>query len=73
MSDTYRTVTTLVRQVRENSIMIEVASRQGWQSVPRSLIHGADDFKLDRIDFSGRGQNHTFRLIEWKAEELGLA
>ncbi|ESW92971.1 hypothetical protein NKL07_22160 [Mesorhizobium sp. C280B] len=73
MSDAYRTVTALVRQVRENSIMVEVASRQGWQSIPRSLIHGADEIKLDRIDFSGHGQEHTFRLMEWKAEELGLA
>lgn len=73
MSDAYRTVTTLIRQVRSNSIMVEVASRQGWQSIPRSLISGADDIKLDRIDFSGQGKEHTFRLMEWKAEELGLA
>ena len=37
------------------------------------LIHGGDEFKIDRIICGEDGVSHTFRVMEWKAEELGLA
>lgn len=73
MSDEYRTVTALVRQVRKDSIMVDVPTRRLWQSIPRSLIHGGDEFKLDRLVCGPDGVSHTFRVMEWKAEQLGLS
>jgi hypothetical protein len=70
MPDSYRTVTAIIRQVRRASIMVE--SRRGWQPIPRSLIHGADEFRLDRLCVGDDGIEHTFRLFAWKAEEIGL-
>jgi hypothetical protein len=68
--DAYRTVTCMVRQVRNNSLMVEVPNRQGWHPIPRALMHGADELKVsqDWLD-----TERTFRVREFKAEELGLA
>lgn len=70
--DDYRLVTVKVRTVRPQSIFVDKpASRgSGEVSVPRSLIHAADDTKLDGL-FAG--EEITLRLREWKAEELGFA
>lgn len=70
MADEYRTVTAILRQRRANAIMIEHQMRPGWVSVPRSLIHGADDLKIGGY---GIDEEITFRLRDWKAEQLGLA
>ena len=72
MTDHYRTVTARLRGIRPNSVFVDrPASRgRGEISIPRSLIHGADDRAIE-----GRfvGEEITFRLAEWKAEELGFA
>lgn len=72
MTDTYRTVTTRLRGIRLASIFVDrPASRgAGEVSIPRSLIHGSDDLGIE-----GRfiGEEITFRLMEWKAEEIGFA
>lgn len=73
MSDSYRIVTAKVRQVRENSIMVEVPNRQGWHAIPRTLLRGDDDLKMDRLTVGPDGIEQTFRVLEWKAEALGLA
>jgi hypothetical protein len=74
MSDeSYRTVTAKVHQVRTNSIMVEVPNKQGWQVIGRGLLHGADAIKFDRMQRSDMGTARTFRVMDWKAEELGLA
>lgn len=74
MSDeSYRTVTAKVCQVRTNSIMVEVPSKPGWHAIGRALLHGADAIKMDRMQRSDMGQERTFRVMEWKADEMGLA
>ena len=67
--DDYRIVTATVRGVRPNSFFVDRPDGRGEVSIPRSLIHGADDRKLDGL-FAGEA--FTFRLRAWKAEELGL-
>jgi len=68
--DGYRVITTHVRKIREASIFVDRPHGAGEVSIPRSLIHGADDRKLDGCFI---GEEVTFRLIDWKAEELGFA
>ena len=72
-TDKYRTVTACVTGVRASSIFIERPHGPGETSIPRSLIHAADDLKLDSLTIGRNGTRHTFRLMEWKAEALGLA
>jgi hypothetical protein len=70
MSDQYRIVTVLLRGVRENSIFVAKLTDPNLHiSVPRSLLHGADDLKMPRSKID---TEITFRLRDWKAEELGL-
>lgn len=72
MSDEeYRTVTITLEQLRVMSLMVTVPKMQGWQSIPRSLIHGGDDFKLIRAQHN-LPQEVTIRLMAWKADELHL-
>ncbi|HEX7072939.1 MAG TPA: hypothetical protein VF226_02780 [Hyphomicrobiaceae bacterium] len=73
MSDSYRTVTALVKVVRPNAIAVERPRGPGNTWIPRSLIHGGDDLKIDGLCFGSEGIWHTFRLVEWKAEEAGLS
>lgn len=71
MSDTYRTVTTRLRAARKTSILVD--GPQGQRAdcwIPRSLIHGVDD---GRLDVAFLDSEITFRLMEWKAEEIGFA
>lgn len=70
MSDSYRIVSAVLKAVRPNSIFIAAPTRPGDVSIPRSLIHGGDDLKLDRARV---GEEFSFRLLAWKAEEVGLA
>ena len=72
MSDDYRTVTTRLRAIRPNSIFVDRPATRGpgEVSIPRSLIHGADDRAIEGHFI---GETITFRLAEWKAEELGFA
>lgn len=70
MSDDYRTVTATFRRLRPASFFIDRPRAPGEVSIPRSLIHAADDMKLAGL-FDG--DEFTFRLRAWKAEEIGLA
>jgi hypothetical protein len=75
MSDDYAIITTKFRGLAKSGKAIFVERpkhhvRTDPLSVPRSLIHGGDDLNLER---SFEGQEITFRLMKWKAEELGLA
>jgi hypothetical protein len=72
MSDSYRPVTVTLRQRRANAIMVEVPRKQGWQTIPRSLLHASDDLKFDRGEHQVDTEI-TIRIRDWKAEELGLA
>ncbi len=67
-SDDYRIVTAKVLRKKDEAILIAVKQGEAW--VPRSLLHGADDMALALIP---NNSEWTFRLREWKAEELGLA
>ena len=70
--EAYRTVITRFRGLRPNAVLVDApASFKGatvW--LPRSLVHGGDDLKFDRC-FAG--DEISFRLMEWKAEEIGFA
>lgn len=72
MSEAYRLITTKLRGVRPNSIFVDgpPARGKGSVSLPRSLIHGTDDLKLDSLFI---GEEITFRLMDWKAEEIWFA
>ena len=70
MSESYRTVTARIEAVRPKAIKLIVPNRPGAHWVPRSLLHGGDEY---RIHVGLEGTDWTFRLMEWKAEELGLA
>jgi hypothetical protein len=71
MSDTYRTVTAKLTGVSKGAIFIKARRAPADISIPRSLIHGADETKV--ADPRLKGEEITFRLFDWKAEELGLA
>lgn len=70
MSD-YRTVTAIYRGRTSAAFFVEKPRQRGAEvSIPRSLLHSADDLKVDGLT---RGDEFTFRLREFKAEELGFA
>jgi hypothetical protein len=72
MSDEYRTVTATARMVTERAVLIDTKDGARW--VPRPLIHGADDITIQPVGLNiGDAKEWTFRLRDWKAEELGLA
>jgi len=70
MADSYRTVTTKLRGLSRDAVLVERPRADSFVWIPRSLIHGADESK-----FAGMfiGEETTFRLMEWKAEEVGWA
>lgn len=72
MTDTYRTVTTRFRGLRPKAVEVDrpPARGKGTVWIPRSLLHGADDLALGK---AFDGQEITFRLMAWKAEEVGWA
>lgn len=66
--ETYSTVAATFVRRTANAVMINTpADEETW--IPRSLIHSADDRHIDDLD---RGDEFTFRIMEWKAKELGL-
>lgn len=75
MTDSYRTITTTFRRISTTglAIMVDRPKHQngkgGWAVIPRSLLHGADDLKVEGFK---EGQEITVRVIEFKAEELGF-
>lgn len=70
MTDSYRTVTATFRHLTKGAFFIDRPREAGEVSIPRSLIHAADDAKLAGL-FDG--DEFTFRLRAWKAEEIGLS
>lgn len=71
-SDEYRAVTVTMQQLRVNSIMVTVPKMQGWQPIPRSLIHGGDDRMLIQFQHACPCEV-TIRIFAWKADELHLS
>lgn len=70
--DDYRIVTSRFRGFSPSgkAAFFDKPHASGTVSIPLSLIHGADTSKLDLLFV---GEEFTFRLMEWKAEEAGLA
>lgn len=66
MSDAYRMVEATVKSVTKGAFTVETVDGHKW--IPRSLIHAADDARVE----VAVGTKFTFRLRAWKAEELGL-
>lgn len=73
MSDRYVRVNCILIARARNAILVDVAPPDSRdidkQWIPLSLIHGADERNI--------GNDHatdevSFRLMEWKARELGL-
>ena len=69
-SDEYVACSGILRWVGEKSFKIELPRALGQASIPRSLIHAADDGAVDRWSL---GEEFPFRLRRWKAEQAGLA
>jgi hypothetical protein len=71
---TYRLITTKFRGISPsgNAIFVDPPDSRGGVtvSIPRSLIHGADDLKMGRYS---EGDEITIRVMEFKAEEIGFA
>jgi len=70
MTDAYRTVTATFRHLTRAAFFVDRPHGPGQVPIPRSLIHAADDARLEGL-FDG--ETITFRLRAWKAEEVGLA
>jgi hypothetical protein len=70
MSDSYRAVTARIERITPKAIEVIVPNRQGTHWIPRSLINGGDEFKINP---AMAGTDWTFRVFAWKAEELGMA
>jgi len=74
MTESYRTVTTIFRGFAPSGKAIFVDSpnvRGGGQiSIALSLIHDDDKPNLHALFIC---QEAVFRLVEWKAEEVGWA
>ncbi|MBX3579947.1 MAG: hypothetical protein KF723_22315 [Rhizobiaceae bacterium] len=76
MTDEYRVITTTFRRISSTGLAIIVDrpkhqnGRGGWAIIPRSLLHGSDDLKVEKFV---KGQEITIRIREFKAEELGFA
>ncbi len=70
--ETYRDVTTHFRDLTRSAVLVDAPPSFRGKTVwlPRSLIHGADDLKLGNL---AEGAEITFRLMDWKAEEVGFA
>ncbi len=70
--DEYRTVTAVFRGGTERAYFFDKppARGAGRCTIPRSLLHGADD---DWIQYVPHGEECTFRVRAWKAEEIGFA
>lgn len=71
-ADSYRTITTRLRGMTPKAIFVDKppSKGKGETPIPRSLIHGADDRKIEQTFI---GEEISFRLMAWKAEELGFA
>lgn len=67
MSETYVKVKVVLEYMTRDAALLKFDGKHEW--VPRSTIHGGDDLKLARMP---RGTTATFRLLDWKAEEIGL-
>lgn len=71
----YRTVTTRFRGLAPSGKAFFVdcppSRGQGTVTIPRSLIHGGDDLLLNKL--AKNGAEITFRLVDWKADQLGFA
>lgn len=69
-SGQYRIITTVVRNVLDKSVWVDAApGRHGQVNIPRSLLYGPDDLNIDKY----KDSSWSFRVMAWKAEELGFA
>jgi hypothetical protein len=69
-SEDYVSIRGRLKDRRTNAILFAVGravERGDW--IPRSLLHGADEIKLDSQRI---GDEITIRMFRWKAEELGF-
>lgn len=73
MSDSYRTIDVRVRSVLPASIVVNRPRADGTVTIARSLLHYADDKRLDDLPRGYIDEAWTLRVREWKAEALGFA
>lgn len=68
--DSYVTVTTVLRHVRDRSVYVDRTLDDREQvCIPRSVLFGADDLAIARTAI---GTEVRIRVRRWKADELGL-
>lgn len=74
MTDSYRTITSRFRGIAPSGKAIFVdrppSRGKGECTIPRSLIHGADDRAIEGCFVS---DEISIRIMAFKAEELGFA
>ena len=63
MSDTYVTIDCMFIRATEKAVLIDVDGGEHW--IPRSCIHGADERRLDALNY---GDAIELRIFEWVAE-----
>ncbi len=66
-SDDYITVTATFLRATPVAVQLHRGSVSPW--IPRSLIHGADEFQVDELK---AGDEVELRIFRWKVEESGL-
>ncbi|MBE0563680.1 MAG: hypothetical protein IH622_23075 [Ochrobactrum anthropi] len=71
--ETYTRFTCILVAATEDAVQVDISPNVSEKStlkwIPRSLLHGADDIRLDRNDF---GQKIQLRVMDWKAKQLGV-
>lgn len=73
MSDDYKHVTFMLRAVWQKVFLISKPHTLQTLTLPRSLIHGADEMRLSSLrDELLPLEGCTARIFAWKAKELGL-
>lgn len=73
MSDAYRSIDVHIRSVLPSVIVVGRPRAHGTCTIPRSLLHYADDKKMDDLPRGYINMTWTLRVRDWKAEELGFA
>lgn len=66
----YAEITVIVDSVLERSFWFRKPGRTLSHNIGRSLLHGGDDMKLERVR---RDKPVKLRVMKWKAREMGFS
>lgn len=68
----YAKVNAIIHMATRDAVLlsaVDLGSNNDQHWIPRSVISGIDDAKIAK---AMRGDKMTVRIMEWKAQELGL-